>query len=86
MIALDFDDLPEPLQVTYLFIGGSLDGKEKEATVKKKITERFVMTLKNQEQYRFEKPNIMRFIGTKPESVVVTREKKGFWQWVKGLL
>ena len=65
LIPLHFEDLAEPTEAEHVFIGGSLDGQTKRATLLKKIDPRFSMTLKNGEIYRFEEPNIMRFAGMK---------------------
>jgi len=63
----------EPRKELVSFVGGSMDGKVKSATISAKM-DGVVITLKNQERYKYEEPLTMRFIGMKQESEVLTRD------------
>lgn len=62
----------EPYKANVTFIGGSLDGQVKEATIHAKM-DGVEITLKNMERYRYEEPLTMRFVGMKEEGEVLTR-------------
>jgi hypothetical protein len=76
-IRLEPKMLDAPVKANVTFIGGSMDGKEKEATIHSKMNG-VVITLKNQESYKYEEPFTFRFIGMKQESEIL--ERKPNWK------
>lgn len=67
----------ESYKAKVTFIGGSMDGQVKEATIHAKM-DGVVITLKNKECYKFEEPLIMRFIGMQQPTEVL--ERKFTWK------
>jgi hypothetical protein len=77
IVALERKKLDEPLKADVTFVGGSMDGLVKEATIYNEM-HGVVITLKNQECYKYEEPLTMRFIGMKQESEII--ERKPNWK------
>jgi hypothetical protein len=63
----------DPYKANVSFVGGSMDGKVKEATIHAKM-EGVVITLKNKECYKFEEPLTMRFIGIQQPTEILERK------------